>query len=92
MMRARAHVVFHGRVQGVNFRTYCRQDALERNLAGWVRNRADGTVEAIFEGDKEAVAAAIEWNLKTQPQAKVSHAEVAWSEPTEELRSFDIWR
>jgi acylphosphatase len=53
-------VVIHGRVQGVWFRAWARDQAVARGLTGWVRNRRDGTVEAVFEGEAAAVAAAVE--------------------------------
>ena len=49
-----------GRVQGVGFRAFVEHEALKHGLGGWVRNRRDGTVEAVFEGEAEAVAAAVE--------------------------------
>lgn len=55
----RRRVVVHGRVQGVFFRDTLRRLALERGVAGWVRNREDGTVEAVFEGEPEAVEALV---------------------------------
>ena len=91
-MRARAHVVFHGRVQGVYFRAHCRQRAYELGLTGWVRNRPDGTVEALFEGEREVVAEAIAWNRTSQPRARVSDVEVTWSEATGEFQTFEVWR
>ena len=91
-MRARAHAVFRGLVQGVYFRANCRQDAFERNLTGWVRNREDGAVEAVFEGEREAVEAALAWNRVSQPRARVSDVDVAWAEPTGEFHSFEIRR
>ncbi|MGH2840640.1 MAG: acylphosphatase [Solirubrobacteraceae bacterium] len=54
-------VVVHGRVQGVFFRDSTRREARRRGLAGWVRNRADGTVEAHFEGASEDVEAMVRW-------------------------------
>ena len=51
----RKRVVVHGRVQGVFFRDTARRMAQSRGLGGWVRNTPDGTVEAVFEGDAEAV-------------------------------------
>jgi acylphosphatase len=52
-------VVIHGRVQGVGFRAWTEVTALDRRLQGWVRNRRDGSVEALFVGSVEAVAAMI---------------------------------
>ena len=54
------HVVLRGRVQGVGFRAFVEREALRRGLAGWVRNRHDGTVEALFAGDPAEVADMIE--------------------------------
>ena len=91
-MRTRAHVVFRGLVQGVYFRANCRQDALARGLTGWVRNRSDGSVEAVFEGEGEAVLAAIEWNRASQPAARVSAADIEWAAPTGEFPTFEVRR
>ncbi len=54
------HVTVHGRVQGVGFRAFIEQEALVRGLQGWVRNRRDGSVEAVFAGEVSAVAGMIE--------------------------------
>jgi acylphosphatase len=53
------HVAIRGRVQGVGFRAWTEYTALERGLQGWVRNRRDGSVEALFVGPSDAVAAMI---------------------------------
>jgi acylphosphatase len=53
------HVVIRGRVQGVGFRAWTEYTALERGLQGWVRNRRDGAVEALFVGPADAVAAMV---------------------------------
>jgi acylphosphatase len=53
------HVLIRGRVQGVGFRAWTEYTALERGLQGWVRNRRDGSVEALFVGPSDAVAAMI---------------------------------
>lgn len=54
------HVRIHGRVQGVGYRAWTEYAALERGLEGWVRNRRDGTVEAVFTGPAATVAAMVE--------------------------------
>jgi acylphosphatase len=54
------HVIVHGRVQGVGFRAYVELEALRRGLEGWVRNRRDGSVEAVFAGEEKVVANMIE--------------------------------
>jgi acylphosphatase len=86
----RARVVFRGRVQGVFFRANTRECALSEGLTGWVRNRPDGSVEAVFEGEEERVRRAIEWCSKKQPYARVSSAEVEDSDPTGEFETFSI--
>jgi acylphosphatase len=54
------HVTVHGRVQGVGFRAWVEREALTRALDGWVRNREDGTVEAVFAGASTAVDAMLD--------------------------------
>src|SRR5450756_751841 len=54
------HVTMHGRVQGVGYRAFVEHEALRRGIEGWVRNRRDGSVEAVLAGDADAVAAMIE--------------------------------
>jgi len=54
------HVIVHGRVQGVGFRAFVEVEALTRGLEGWVRNRRDGSVEAVFSGEETVVAEMIE--------------------------------
>ena len=54
------HVIVHGRVQGVGFRAFVEYEALARGIEGWVRNRRDGSVEALFAGEAGAVAGMIE--------------------------------
>jgi acylphosphatase len=54
------HVIVHGRVQGVGFRAFVEIEALRRGIEGWVRNRHDGSVEAVFSGDEIVVAEMIE--------------------------------
>jgi acylphosphatase len=53
--RSVRHIVVHGKVQGVGFRDFVDQHARQRNLSGWVRNRRDGTVEAVFAGPQKTV-------------------------------------
>jgi acylphosphatase len=58
--RAIRRVVIRGRVQGVGFRAWAEHEAMRRALEGWARNRRDGSVEAVFAGPPETVAAMIE--------------------------------
>src|SRR3989442_15658728 len=80
-MRVRAVVVFRGRVQGVYFRAHCADKAEEFGLDGYVRNMLDGSVEAVFEGDKSLIETCIDWNRESQPYARVVAAVVNWAEP-----------
>jgi acylphosphatase len=72
----RRRVLVSGRVQGVWFRESCRREAEARSLAGWVRNRPDGKVEAAFEGEADAVAALVGWCEMGPPSARVVRVEV----------------
>jgi acylphosphatase len=87
---ARALVVFHGRVQGVYFRAQCAEKAESLGLRGYVRNMPDGTVEAVFEGDRPGIEMCIEWNRTSQPYARVESIEVTWQEPRGDLRGFRV--
>ncbi|MFI7061203.1 acylphosphatase [Kribbella sp. NPDC050124] len=82
-------VVVHGRVQGVFFRDSCRREARSAGVAGWVRNRPDGTVEALFEGPEEAVERMVDWAAHGPPYAAVDHVDVV-EEPPSGRTSFDI--
>ena len=61
MSEKRVQVVISGRVQGVGFRASCQREAERLNVTGWVRNRWDGNVEALFEGPAGAVDAMLRW-------------------------------
>ena len=82
MKRARVRV--HGRVQGVFFRADTRDRAVSLGLAGWVRNAADGSVEAVFEGDGRRVESMVEWCRRGPSGARVDEVEVSWEEPVGE--------
>ncbi len=91
-MRVRATVLFHGRVQGVYFRAHCEEKALSLGLEGYVRNLPDGSVEAVFEGERSLIEECIEWNRTSQPAARVTSVDVAWEDATGEFRGFTVWR
>lgn len=86
----RAHVFVSGRVQGVNFRWYTQRKAQELGVTGWVRNLWDGRVEAIFEGDEQAVQRAVDWCHVGAPSAQVDRVQVNYEEATGEFRNFRI--
>lgn len=85
----RRRVVVSGRVQGVFYRDSCRREARRLGVAGWVRNRSDGTVEAVFEGEPQPVEAMIDWARSGPPQAAVRHLEV-YEEAPQSLAGFEV--
>ena len=89
-LKARAHVLVSGRVQGVFFRLKTRHEATKRNVVGWVRNTPDNQVEAIFEGQKEAVEKMIEFCRKGPTEANVTDVTIQWQTYTGEFRDFKI--
>jgi acylphosphatase len=86
-MRVRA--IVHGRVQGVFFRDTTRREANARGVAGWIRNRPDGTVEAVFEGEPDAVEAMLAFCRQGPRGAAVDHVDVSDQEP-EDLAGFQV--
>ena len=85
----RRHVVISGDVQGVSFRDETRKEAEQAGLAGWVRNRDDGSVEAVFEGDADAVDRLVEWCRSGPSSADVDDVEVTEAEAQGES-GFDV--
>ena len=77
-----------GMVQGVFFRSETRHEANRRKVTGWVRNLRDGRVEAVFEGEKDAVEKLIEFCRTGPPGARVTKVEVSWEEYTGEFKDF----
>jgi acylphosphatase len=88
MMRAR--LVISGRVQGVNFRASARDEARALRLSGWVRNRLEGDVEAVVEGQEGAVQAFIAWCHNGPPAAHVTAVRVTMEPYTGELHAFRV--
>jgi acylphosphatase len=89
MARVRKHVVVSGRVQGVFFRDSVRRLAEQHGVAGWVRNTWDGTVEAVFEGEPDAVERLVDFCRKGPPHAAVEQVD-ARTEPPEGLTDFRL--
>jgi acylphosphatase len=81
--------VVHGRVQGVFFRDTVRRRASERGVAGWVANRPDGAVEAVFEGERDAVEAMVRFAHEGPRGAEVERVEV-FEEDSEGLDGFAV--
>jgi acylphosphatase len=67
------HVIVEGRVQGVFFRDYTHRQACQLNLSGWVRNKGDGTVEAILSGADSDVKSMLEWLWQGSPRSRVDN-------------------
>ena len=88
--KARAHVIITGRVQGVFFRMETKRAAGELGVFGWVKNQLDGTVEALFEGDRDRVEAIVDWCRQGPPNADVTDVAVDWDDYTGEYKGFDI--
>jgi acylphosphatase len=84
--RTRRHVVIHGRVQGVFFRDSAMCLARELGVAGWIHNRDDGAVEAVFEGPADAVDRMIDWARRGPPGARVDNVEIVEEPPAGETR------
>ena len=90
MPKVRAHVYISGRVQGVFFRDSTRHLARQYGVAGWVRNLPDGRVEAVFEGEKDAVQRLIDWCHQGPPGARVDRVDVEWQEYTGAFTDFTV--
>lgn len=90
MALARAYVRIYGIVQGVFFRSNTRRVAKSLGLRGYVRNMPDGSVEAVFEGEREAIEKAIEWCRRGPPLARVDRVEVKWLEYKGEYDDFTV--
>jgi acylphosphatase len=85
----RRHVVVYGFVQGVGFRYAVERAARSRSVSGWVRNGADGTVEAVFEGEPEDVEALVDLCRRGPRGAEVERVEVE-DELPEDLAGFRV--
>jgi len=88
-MTVRKRVRAHGRVQGVFFRDSLRRAALREGVAGWAANRPDGSVEAVLEGEPEAVERLVELCRSGPGHARVERLDVDDEEP-EGLGGFDV--
>ena len=77
----RAEVVVRGAVQGVFFRVETRNRARSLGVGGWVRNAADGSVVATFEGEDERVESMVDWCRRGPRGARVDDVDVTWAEP-----------
>ena len=90
MEKVRARAVIEGRVQGVFFRYHTQEVAHQLGLKGWVKNRRDGRVEAVFEGDKDKVDQIIQWCRRGPSEASVTNVHLNWEDYTGEFEDFAI--
>lgn len=86
-MNITRHVIVFGRVQGVNYREALRMEAQRLSVTGWVRNRVDGTVEAMVHGRPDDVSRILEWCRRGPPAAHVTSLQV--NEGSGEFDTFE---
>ena len=90
MARKRVVTRVAGMVQGVYFRDYAQKEARSLDLSGWVRNRPDGTVEVVLEGEAEKVERMLAWLHTGSPQAEVTEVQVTEDQPLGDKTAFAI--
>ena len=90
MARKRIHAIVEGRVQGVFFRAYTQKEAVRLGLSGWVRNRPEGSVETVFEGDSEQVTKMLKWLKQGSPHSQVTNVNITEEPQTGDIESFNI--
>lgn len=86
----RVHAYISGRVQGVFFRAATQRAAMDFNITGWVRNIADGRVEAVFEGEDENVDKMLAWCHEGPPAARVEKVLTQEEPYTGEFKDFNV--
>jgi acylphosphatase len=89
-MKARAHVIVSGIVQGIGFRASVRNEAATTGVTGYVKNRAEGKVEAVFEGERTGVIGMVQFCRRGPPGASVDDVDVRMKEYTGEFGSFEV--
>lgn len=82
------HLVIQGRVQGVFYRDSMRREAQSLSVSGWVRNRSDGTVEAVVQGEPGAVDALVRWAQRGPERAQVERVDIDPAEGS--YSSFEV--
>lgn len=90
MQLTRAHLLIKGRVQGVYYRAFARDIALQLGLRGWVRNLSDGNVEALLEGYRDDIERAMKHCYSGPPGARVDDIDVTWEDYQGDLQGFQI--
>lgn len=89
-MTQQVHVHIAGRVQGVGFRYATQRKATELGLSGWVRNRQDGSVEAVFQGPKESLERMLSWCGQGPTMSSVKKVEAVWETAEVANDSFEV--
>jgi acylphosphatase len=89
-VKIRAHAFISGYVQGVFFRETTKNRADSLKVSGWVRNRGDGRVEAVFEGEELDVKGMVEFSKHGSQRARVKDVEVRWENYVGEFDGFEI--
>jgi len=90
MKKVRAHVIVKGLVQGVLFRDNTRKEAEKHTVFGWVKNKEDGTVEAVFEGNQAEVETLVQWCHTGSPFSRVDQIDIKWGNYTGKFLRFSI--
>jgi acylphosphatase len=88
--QARLHAIIHGRVQGVGFRAFVIENGIALGVKGWARNRWDGTVEVVAEGDRQLLERFLFLLRRGPRMAKVTMVDLDWQPPTGEFTSFSV--
>jgi len=86
----RLKLLISGRVQGVCYRWFTRDTAVELGLTGWVRNLADGKVEAVAEGERDKLEQLLVWCRRGPDMARVTDIRTEWEEGSGEFQDFSI--
>ena len=87
---AKVHVIVSGKVQGVSYRHYTKQNASLNSISGWVKNNSDHTVAAVFQGDIEDVREMINWCWEGSPASTVEGVKVDNLESDQSFTGFEI--
>jgi acylphosphatase len=90
MDKIRVAILVEGQVQGVSFRYFTKRTAQALQLTGWVRNRADGSVEAVLEGPKEAISAALDELRQGPPSGHVEKLHSEQQPYRGEFEGFEV--
>ena len=90
MAQKRVQLLIRGRVTGVYFRAAAQREARRLGMTGWVKNRPDGCVEMVAEGDEDTIKEIVNWSHHGPSAARVDHVDVRWRGYTGEFSDFRI--